>query len=134
MAIKERWFTSSLKKADVRKWGKLEIRILNKNDPSSRIFTVTHVHLPKGQILPAICHRRTKEWSYVLQGTLIATLNGKKKKYGPGDSIYMTPGVWHEFEAGTDVSALTMYMPPLVWDKPDVIAKKKGAQTKTASV
>ena len=44
-------------------------------------------------------HRLKEETFQVLSGVLESTLNGRKKKLSPGDTILVKPGVWHEFRA-----------------------------------
>lgn len=103
--------------------GKLRISVLNEGDPSVRKLTFTHVSLKKGGVLPAICHKKTWEWFYLLSGSLVATLDGERRLFRPGDYVFLPPGVWHKFEAKTSVSALSIYQPAIKWRLPDVIAE-----------
>jgi quercetin dioxygenase-like cupin family protein len=83
------------------------------------------VFLPKGKILPCITHRKSDEWIYVLSGLLVGRIDHKKYMLKAGDYLYLSPGVWHQFEAQTNVSSLAIHMPPLGKKRLDIVLCKK---------
>jgi mannose-6-phosphate isomerase-like protein (cupin superfamily) len=116
----------------MRNWGRLLIRTLNERDPSSRILSVTEVRLASREQLPQIFHKRTHEWVYVLQGSALAVLDGRKTVLKKNDYIYLAPEARHSFRSGPQgVRALSLYMPPLDWKgKPDIVKTESVVEGK----
>jgi N-acetylneuraminate synthase len=60
------------------------------------------IQLP-GQWHPVHYHRLKDETFQVLHGTLEVEVEGKKKVFYPGDTLWVPRGVWHGFRTDTGV-------------------------------
>lgn len=117
----KRWTVNKLRECPGWQWRGLETKILNHLVKGGKEQTVTLVSLPPKKSLPYIQHKKTHEWSLVVQGSLEAVLDGKKVKLKKFDFLYLPPNVWHSFTAGSKgVTALSVYSPPLKWNNVDV--------------
>jgi mannose-6-phosphate isomerase-like protein (cupin superfamily) len=86
----------------------------------------TQVQLPPLAHLPSIRHSKTHEWVYIVEGSATAVLDKEKVTLRPNDYLYLPPHVWHSFRAGRrGVKALSLYMPGLNWEDPDIV-KESG--------
>lgn len=47
-------------------------------------------------------HRETEEFYFVLSGSGEMELDGDRSDVGPGDTVVIRPGVWHQLHAGSD--------------------------------
>ncbi len=65
----------------------------------NRLYAKKIVLLFAKQKHPLHKHRLKEETFQVLSGILESTLNGRKSKLFPGDTILVRPGVWHNFRA-----------------------------------
>ena len=117
----KRWTVNKLRDCPGWHWRGLETKILNHLIKGGNDHTVTLVNLPPRKSLPYIRHKKTHEWSFVVQGSLEAVLDGKRVKLKKFDFLYLPPNVWHSFTAGSKgVTALSVYSPPLKWNNVDV--------------
>ncbi|MBI5881771.1 MAG: cupin domain-containing protein [Elusimicrobia bacterium] len=70
---------------------------------------------------PAVVHRRTVEFLYVLGGSARADIGRKTCLLREGSFAFMPRGVAHRFVAGKKgVRALVIFMPAFDLDRPDV--------------
>jgi len=76
--------------------------------------SVIHEHLPPESRLPEVHHRRTAELVYCISGTMIAYLDGKKRRVRPGGVLLIPPGVRHRFVTGKNAcTSLSVFAPAL---------------------
>ena len=117
----KRWVKRAQSECQVRQWKDLKSHLLNAQDPSSKILTMTTVELPANKKLSSIRHTRTHEWIYVVKGSALAILDNKRITLKPGDYLYLPPRVWHSFRSRSEgLLALSLYLPGFNWQKPDV--------------
>lgn len=92
-------------------------RLLDGADSDERL-SVVHGRLEAGGAALRHLHRRSAQVTHILTGHCTADLDGVRHRLGPGDTIYIPPGVWHEVIVDGDaaVSLINVYQPPLSSD------------------
>lgn len=83
--------------------------------------SVIHVARPPRSKTGSIVHDRTEEFIFVLRGSAVAELQGRRRVLREKDSLYIPAGVWHGFESlGRGVEILCVFSPSLDLKHPDV--------------
>lgn len=111
---------TALMRMEVHRFGEMSTRLLS---VPVREFGVSVLHesLPSLCDTPAILHKRTAEFVFVLSGQADAYLDGRHFRIRKGDMFQIPAGVGHRFKAGKNgVTALSLFCPPLDRDRPDV--------------
>lgn len=103
-----------------RRFGALEVRPLT---PSSvKPFCVLDLRMRPGAFAPALLHRRTAEFFWVLEGSASGIVDGKRVRFRRGQYAYLPPGVVHQFRAGPKgIRLLEVFAPALDLGAPDII-------------
>lgn len=108
-------------KTRARRFGPLLVRTLTaaaRPGPHS----AHHIALGPHETHPALVHRRTWEFLLVLDGLLLARINGRRRRMRAGGFAVLPPGTAHAFSAGPrGVAVLSVFAPPLDLEKPDVV-------------
>lgn len=82
--------------------------------------TLLHETLPPGSATPALYHRFTSEFVFVLNGSVTAYLDGRRVRLGAGDMCEIPAGMQHQFVTSRrKAEALSLFSPPLDPKKPD---------------
>lgn len=103
----------------VRVAGGLTLRFLPVPRQPYRV-SLLHEALPPFSSTPALYHRFTSEFVFVLKGSATAYLDGRRMRLRAGDMFEIPPGVRHQFVTRRGgVSALSLFSPPLDPRKPD---------------
>lgn len=84
-------------------------------------FSVHRFRMAPGARHPAIRHRRTTEFFFVVSGSMRAYLDGRRVRFKAGKFGWLPPGTAHAFSAGKDgVEVLAVFSPAFSLEEPDV--------------
>lgn len=112
---------SHLNSKKTRRFGALRYKAILQTADLRRI-SVLHIRLEAGARAPALCHRRTGEFFYVLQGSLRGRINDKEYRFKQGSFCFLPPGAIHQFHAGkSGARTLDIFFPRLDLKKPDIV-------------
>jgi len=77
--------------------------MIDGSTPEGRFALVQHLFAPRALAAPMHRHHREDEYTYVLSGSIGASLGGQEFVAGPGDLIFKPRDQWHTFwNAGDD--------------------------------
>lgn len=68
--------------------------------------------LPAGGETERHYHKLSEEFYYLLAGTGTMEIDGEKREVGPGDSILIPTGAWHQIKAIEPMQFLCCCAPP----------------------
>ena len=68
--------------------------------------------LPAGGETERHYHKVSEEFYYVLEGAGVMEINGEEWEVGPGDSILIPSGAWHQIKATKPMQFLCCCAPP----------------------
>jgi len=68
--------------------------------------------IPAGAETERHYHRLSEEFYYILQGTGVMEIDGRKTEVHPGDAILIPAGAWHQIRGKTDLVFLCCCAPP----------------------
>ena len=57
-------------------------------------------------------HEVSEEFYYLLEGAGVMEINGEEREVGPGDTILIPAGAWHQIEATEPMQFLCCCAPP----------------------
>ena len=111
----------SLRGRRAKRFGALYIKALFEDARRGRL-SVLHVRLKPGAAAPALYHRRTDEFFFVLKGSVSGRIGGRRRRFKAGDFCFLPAGTVHEFKAGPrGLETLDVFFPRLSLSKPDVV-------------
>lgn len=85
-------------------------------------FTALRIVIDPHSHFPAIYHRRTAEFFYVLKGRGYGRVGRKNVRFKAGECVYMSPRTAHDFHTGkVRMEALVIFSPRFDPKKPDVV-------------
>lgn len=94
-------------------------------------ITLLHELLPPFSETPALYHRRTAEFVFIIKGSGTVYLDGRRTRIKAGDMFGIPAGMQHQFATRqSSVEALSLFAPPLDLKKPDVCP---GTDARTGS-
>lgn len=112
---------SSLSGRRAQRFGALYLKALFDRRRLKQV-SVLHVRLEPGASAPALFHRRTHEFFYVLRGSVHGKIGGRRRRLKAGDYCFLPAGTVHEFTAGSrGLETLDVFFPRLDLRKPDVV-------------
>ena len=68
--------------------------------------------LPSGGETERHYHKLSEEFYYLLAGTGVMEIEGEEREVGPGDSILIPAGAWHQIKATEPLQFLCCCAPP----------------------
>ena len=68
--------------------------------------------LPAGGETERHYHKVSEELYYLLEGAGVMEIDGEEREVGPGDSILIPAGVWHQIKATEPMQFLCCCAPP----------------------
>ena len=68
--------------------------------------------LPAGGETERHYHKVSEEFYYLLEGVGVMEINGEEREVGPGDSILIPAGAWHQIKAIEPMQFLCCCAPP----------------------
>ena len=68
--------------------------------------------IPAGAETERHYHKLSEEFYYILQGTGVMEIDGRKTEVHPGDAILIPAGAWHQIHATQDLQFLCCCAPP----------------------
>lgn len=68
--------------------------------------------LPAGGETERHYHRASEEFYYLLEGRGLMEIDGEEREVGPGDTILIPPGAWHQIRAAEPLRFLCCCAPP----------------------
>ncbi|MDF1657196.1 MAG: cupin domain-containing protein [Verrucomicrobiales bacterium] len=88
--------------------------ILDRTNAPVEEQSLAEATLPPGGSTERHYHLVSEEFYYILSGTGLMELQGKKQEVGPGDAILIPKGDWHQITAGknTELKLLCCCAPP----------------------
>lgn len=121
----------SLRGVASRSFGALKMRLL----PLTGFpVSVLHETLPPRSQIPAVLHRRTREYVFVLSGRGEALIDGRRVPLRGGDILPIPAGAGHAFKTGArTLTALSLFYPALDRRRPDVSPAGAGAPPRFAN-
>ena len=57
-------------------------------------------------------HKVSEEFYYLLKGVGVMEINGEEREVGPGDTILIPAGAWHQIKANEPMQFLCCCAPP----------------------
>lgn len=76
---------------------------------------MVHGRLEPGGAAERHLHRRSAQVTHILAGRCTVDLDGERDALGPGDTVFIAPGVMHEVIVDGDqaLELINVYQPPL---------------------
>lgn len=65
---------------------------------TDRKFTVVHCFTPPKSGPPLHRHLKDGEWFYIESGRFLFVHDGERSEHGPGETLYVAPGVAHQYQ------------------------------------
>lgn len=110
-----------LRERAVRRFGVLRLKSLFQKAGLGQV-SIFHVSLPAGARAPALYHRKTHEFFFLLRGEVRGRIDGKACRFRSGDFCFLPAGAVHEFQAGiSGAQTLDVFFPGLDLKKPDIV-------------
>lgn len=87
-----------------------------------RQISVFHISLKAGSSVPALYHRKTHEFFFVLKGNVTGRIGNKTYRFRAGDYCFLPAGSIHGFHVGKSAAqTLEVFFPRLDLRKPDIV-------------
>ena len=86
--------------------------LLDAETAEARNQSLAEASLKPGQATTRHYHATSEEIYFVLEGTGEMEVDGERTAVGPGDSILIPPGAWHQIRADSAVRFLCCCAPP----------------------
>ncbi len=87
--------------------------LLDAGDGGARKQSLAEALLDPGQATERHFHALAEEIYYVLEGTGELEVDGERAHVGPGNSVLLLPGAWHQIRAGAEqLRFLCLCAPP----------------------
>jgi len=115
---------SSVRGKMARRFGVLLVKSLFQKAGIKQL-SILHVSLAAKARAPALFHRKTHEFFFVLQGSVRGRINGKPCRFRRGDCCFLPAGAVHEFQAGkSGAQTLDVFFPGLDLGDPDIVSPR----------
>ena len=87
--------------------------MIDGSDTGERFSLVQHLFAPRALAAPMHRHRLEDEYTYVLEGSIGAVIDGTELRAEPGDLLFKPRGQWHTFwNAGDEPASVLELISP----------------------